>query len=136
MIPAYLPKVASTPELARLDHLTRNRVTLFLDIAGFTGLSEDLARHGTAGTEQLGTIVRRVIGGSIDIVTAHGGDAIAFGGDAITVTFTGLDDAREAAGELVALVADASGTETLAGPVELDVRVGISGGSVTSFACA
>ena len=66
MIPTYLPRVALTPELRRSDHLTRERVTIFLDIAGFTGLSERLARHGTAGTEQLGVIIRQVIGSSID----------------------------------------------------------------------
>ena len=136
MIPAYLPRVALTPELSRSQHLTRERVTIFLDIAGFTGLSERLARHGTAGTEELGAIVRRVIGGSIDIVAAHGGDALAFGGDAITVAFAGWDEAMLAAEEVVALVAEASGTDSLAGPVELSVRVGVSGGEVTSLVCA
>ena len=41
-----------------------------------------------------------------------------------------------AADEVVALVAEASGTESLAGPVELSVRVGMSGGEVTSLVCA
>ena len=136
MIPAYLPRVALTPELRRSQHLTRQRVTIFLDIAGFTGLSERLARHGTARNEELGAIVRRVIGGSIDIVAAHGGDALAFGGDAITVEFAGWDEAVLAADEVVALVARASGTDSLAGPVELSVRVGVSGGEVTSLVCA
>ena len=136
MIPTYLPRVALTPELRRSDHLTRERVTIFLDIAGFTGLSERLARHGTAGTEQLGAIIRRVIGGSIDIVAARGGDALAFGGDAITVAFAGWDEAVLAAGEVVGLVAEASGTTSLAGPVELSVRVGVSGGEVMSLVCA
>ena len=88
------------------------------------------------GTEELGAIVRRVIGGSIDIVAAHGGDALAFGGDAITVAFAGWDEAMLAADEVVALVAEASGTDSLAGPVELSVRVGVSGGEVTSLVCA
>ena len=136
MIPAYLPRVALTPELRRSQYLTRERVTIFLDIAGFTGLSERLARHGTAGTEELGAIVRRVIGGAIDIVAAHGGDALAFGGDAITVAFAGWDEATLAADEVVALVAAASGTASLAGPVELSVRVGVAGGDVTSLVCA
>src|SRR3954452_24986478 len=129
----YLPTVASDPGLARVDNLTRERVVIFLDIAGFTGLSERLARHGTAGTEQLGGIVRRVIGGSIDIVAAHGGDALAFGGDAITVAFAGWDEGVLAADEVVGLVARASGTDSLAGPAELSVRVGVSGGEVTSL---
>src|SRR3954452_11473201 len=127
----YLPTVASDPGLARVDNLTRERVVIFLDIAGFTGLSERLARHGTAGTEQLGGIVRRVIGGSVDVVAAHGGDALAFGGDAITVAFAVHAAAMRAAGEVVELVRSASFTETLAGRIELSVRVGAAAGDVT-----
>ena len=98
-------------------------------------VSEDLARHGVP-QEQLGTIVRRVIGGSIDIVTAHGGDAIAFGGDAITVTFADHDAARAAADEVVALVRDVSRHRDPGRPGRARRAGGISGGSVTSFVCA
>jgi class 3 adenylate cyclase/Flp pilus assembly protein TadD len=110
-------------------------VTLFADLSGFTGLSERLARHGTAGTEQLGALIRQTIGGALDAVSARGGDAIAFGGDAITATFESggaWADAQDAAQDIVELVAAARGTPTLAGPLELAVRIGIGGGSVTS----
>ena len=90
--------------------LTRDAVTLFLDLAGFTGLSERLARHGTAGTEQLGSLVRQAIGGSLDAVAAHGGDALAFGGDAITpFDSPSWAEARLAAESMVALVAATRG---------------------------
>jgi class 3 adenylate cyclase/tetratricopeptide (TPR) repeat protein len=132
----YLPAVASDAALAASDHLTRERAVIFLDVAGFTGLSERLARHGTAGTEQLGVIVRRVIGGSCDIVSRHGGDALAFGGDAITVAFADSTAARRAADEAVELVHSVSGTETLAGPVALSMHVGVAAGEVTTVVCA
>src|SRR6476661_4357038 len=133
---AYLPDVARREPLASAAApLTRDAVTLFADLAGFTGLSERLAAHGTAGTEQLGSLVRQAIGGALDAVAEHGGDAIAFGGDAITATFESAEawgDARGAAESIVALVAATRGTPTLAGPLELRVRIGIGGGSVTS----
>ena len=66
--------------------------------------------HGTAGTEQLGSLVRQTIGGALDAVGDHGGDAIAFGGDAIAATFESggaWSDARHAAEDIVRLVAAA-----------------------------
>jgi class 3 adenylate cyclase/tetratricopeptide (TPR) repeat protein len=125
----YLPAVASHPAVSRGEPLSCDAVTLFLDIAGFTGLSERLARQGTAGTEQLGELVRQVIGGALDIAVGYGGDALAFGGDAVTVAFaggeSGWDRAQRCADGVIALVAS--------GPAEITVRVGISGGRVTSL---
>jgi len=111
---------------------------MFVDIAGFTTLSERLAQLGTAGTEQLGVILRRALGGGMDAVAAAGGDTLSFGGDAIVAAFpAGVDDAWDrahAVGEqIVALVASLNGTETLIGPLALSVKVGISSGSVTSL---
>ena len=133
----YLADVAAHPALAGGEVLTRNSVTMFVDIAGFTGLSARLARFGTAGTEQLGGVVRQVIGGALDIVARHGGDALAFGGDAITVEFSSglspLGAAGLAGREVIELVESASGASTLAGPLDLTVRAGISGGRISSF---
>ena len=133
---AYLPGVASREPLASAaGPVTRDAVTLFADLSGFTSLSERLALHGTAGTEELGKLIRRTIGGALDAVADHGGDALAFGGDAITAAFESAyawEEARGAAADIVALVTDARGTPTLAGPVELSVRIGVGGGSVTS----
>jgi tetratricopeptide (TPR) repeat protein len=135
----FLPDVARHLDLASLARpLTRDAVTLFLDVEGFTGLSERLARHGTAGTEQLGALVRRVIGGALDIVHDQHGDALAFGGDAVTAAFAGHDArvrGHRAADAVVALVRSAAGEPTLAGPIDISVRVGLAGGRITSLVC-
>jgi adenylate cyclase len=134
----YLPDTARDLALSADRPLTRESVTMFADIAGFTSLSENLARFGTAGTEQVGGIVRRAIGGALDIVRTHGGDALAFGGDAITVEFaadTGWADAERAAADIIDLFEAVTGTQTLAGPVELSVRIGISAGRVSTLLC-
>ena len=139
LLEPYLPRVARHPMLVEVrGPLTRCAATMFVDIAGFTRLSERLARHGTAGTEQLGRIVRRVIGGSLDAVASHGGDSLAFGGDAITATFgspSGWSDARAAADDVIRLVADAAGAQSLIGPVDISVRIGVASGRVTSLVC-
>ncbi|MFZ0323579.1 MAG: AAA family ATPase, partial [Actinomycetes bacterium] len=135
----YLPDVARQTAVVSGEPLTRQSVTMFADIAGFTTLSERLARFGTAGTEQVGDILRQTIGGALDIVASWGGDALAFGGDAITVEFPARDsvweNAQAAAAEIVALFESVAGTDTLAGPVGVTVRIGISGGRVTSLLC-
>jgi class 3 adenylate cyclase/tetratricopeptide (TPR) repeat protein len=139
LLEPYLARVARHPLLAELrGPLTRYAATMFVDLTGFTQLSERLARHGTAGTEQLGRIVRRVIGGSLDTVASHGGDSLAFGGDAITATFSapsGWSDARASADDVIRLVADAAGMQSLIGPVDISVRIGVSGGRVTTLVC-
>lgn len=135
----FLPRAARHPALASGDGwFAQDAVTVFVDLAGFTSLSERLARHGTPGTEELGMIVRRVIGGSIDAVTLRGGDAVAFGGDAITAAFAApgaADRAREAAEDVIRLVGEARGMPTRDGPLDVAVRVGISAGRVTSLVC-
>ena len=126
----FLPRAARHPALATGDGwFAQDAVTVFVDLAGFTTLSERLARHGTPGTEQLGTIVRRVIGGAIDAVTRQGGDAVAFGGDAITAAFAApaaADRALQAAEAVIRLVDEARGMPTRDGPLDVAVRVGIS----------
>lgn len=134
----YLPDMARDPAVVAGSPLIRQSVTMFADIAGFTALSERLAEFGTAGTEQVGGIVRTAIGGALDIVASHGGDALAFGGDAVTVEFaadTAWGDAERAAAEIVELFEAVAGTDTLAGPVEATVRVGISHGRITTLLC-
>jgi class 3 adenylate cyclase/tetratricopeptide (TPR) repeat protein len=135
----FLPDVVRHPDLASLGSpFTRDAVTLFLDVQGFTGLSERLARHGTAGTEQLGAVVRRVIGGALDVIHDEGGDALTFGGDAVTAAFAGRDASlhgRRAADAVVSLVRSAAGQPTLAGPIDVSVRVGLAGGRITSLVC-
>ena len=135
----FLPDVVRHRNLASPgSHFTRDAVTLFLDVTGFTDLSERLAHHGTAGTEQLGALVRRVIGGALDVVHDEGGDALAFGGDAVTAAFAGQDASvrgRRAADAVVAVVRSVAGEPTLAGPIDLSVRVGLAGGRITSLVC-
>ncbi len=135
----FLPRAASHPALATGNGwFAQDAVTVFVDLAGFTALSERLARHGTPGTEELGMIVRRVIGGAIDAVTLQGGDAVAFGGDAITAAFAGPAAARcavQAAEDVIRLVGEAREMPTRDGPLDVAVRVGISAGRVTSLVC-
>ena len=69
---------------------------LFADISGFTPLTESLARELglQRGAEEITRHVNRVHDRLIDRVHAHGGSAIAFGGDALTCWFDEDDGKR------------------------------------------
>ena len=66
---------------------------LFADVAGFTALTEDLARRGAQGAEDLTRILNLYFGELIDIVIGHGGDIAKFAGDAVVALWPATDTA-------------------------------------------
>jgi class 3 adenylate cyclase/tetratricopeptide (TPR) repeat protein len=56
--------------------------TLFVDVAGFTALTDRLAQRGPAGAEALSTALNLYFGRLTDIVSEWGGDILLFAGDA------------------------------------------------------
>ena len=106
-------------------------------MAGFTPLTERLARLGSRGTEELSSLLRQFFGAVTDVVLDHGGDPVAYGGDALTVVFDGpdavtLDCAVRCAEEIRELAERTAGSATLAGPVTLQTRIGVARGPVTT----
>ncbi|GAC1611885.1 MAG: adenylate/guanylate cyclase domain-containing protein [Mycobacteriales bacterium] len=61
----------------------------YVDISGFTKLSERLAREGKAGAEQLTDTISGCFVRLLAVGYAHGGALIKFGGDALVLLFTG-----------------------------------------------
>jgi len=66
----------------------------FVDISGFTKLSEGLAKHGNVGAEELTATIGSCFVALLDIAVANGGRLLKFGGDALLLLFTG--EAHEA----------------------------------------
>lgn len=71
-----------------------NGTVLFVDISGFTPLTETLARQfgRSRGAELLTRTLNEVYQALIDRVDQHGGSVIGFAGDAITCWFDADDD--------------------------------------------
>lgn len=67
-------------------------VTLFTDVAGFTPLSEMLTRLGKEGAERLMSILCRHFGRMVELIEAHGGSVVKYGGDAASVIFVETTD--------------------------------------------
>ncbi|AHC13981.1 tetratricopeptide repeat protein [Salinispira pacifica] len=110
---------------------------IFLDISGFTAMTEALMVHGKAGAEQLSGIINSVFAPLLDIVYAHGGFVSTFAGDAFTVVFESKDQdggveksAAACAGELSAYFYHNPLHTTPWGEFQLKVKIGIGGGEI------
>jgi class 3 adenylate cyclase/tetratricopeptide (TPR) repeat protein len=108
----------------------------FVDISGFTSLSEKLARRGRIGAEELTEVLNRVFGSMLELAYARGGSLLKFGGDALLLLFTGEERVLQgcsAAVEMRAALRDAAEMQTSVGRVPLKMSVGIHDGRVDVF---
>src|SRR5918992_5784338 len=62
----------------------------FVDISGFTALSEQLAREGKAGAEQVNDVMNATFGRLLEDAYSYGGGLLKFGGDALLILFDGV----------------------------------------------
>ncbi len=70
---------------------------VFIDISGFTKLSEGLARQGNIGAEELAATIGATFTDLLAVAYDHGGRLLKFGGDALLLLFTGDEHAARAA---------------------------------------
>lgn len=70
---------------------------VFVDISGFTKLSERLAKHGKEGAEQVTEAIEGCFTALLAVAYGNGGGLIKFGGDALLLLFEGPDHVRRAA---------------------------------------
>ena len=60
---------------------------LFMDISGFTRLTELLSKFGKEGTEELSSILNNFFEVMIKLIKEYNGKILKFGGDALLVGF-------------------------------------------------
>ena len=106
---------------------------MFVDVAGFSTISERLAAEGTQGTERLTEELNAFFDPSIDLIHDCGGDVLAFGGDSMFVAFNGsteLADLQHCADGIHAIASShrSSSSEDIA----IAVRIGVAVGEVVS----
>jgi class 3 adenylate cyclase/tetratricopeptide (TPR) repeat protein len=131
----YLPAL-----LADWDEGVRYRTVegtvAFVDISGFTKLSERLAKHGRIGAEALTETIDRCFVELLGIASGHGGQQIKFGGDALLLLYTGDDQAGRACRAVVEMrrALRAVGRQrVLDHPVVLRMSVGVHSGAFDFF---
>ena len=92
-IDAYVPRVFAS--WLRDDPTARwkevDATLVFVDVSGFTALSERLARAGNIGAEELTDTISTCFAALLGVAYAGGGSLLKFGGDALLLLFTGDD---------------------------------------------
>ncbi len=134
----YLPRL--TIEWAAHDPERRvgalDGSLLFVDISGFTKMSERLARHGKVGAEEVTDAIGTCFEAVLAVAYAGGGGLLKFGGDALLLLFTGDDHARrasEAAIGMQARLGEVGRLDTTAGRVVLRMSAGVHTGTIHCF---
>jgi len=85
---SFVPHIITVvPEAKELSSIQFQGYFLLADISGFTKLSSQLCAQGSKGLDKLRSITNSSFRSFIDIILVHGGDVIAFAGDALICIF-------------------------------------------------
>jgi len=108
----------------------------FVDISGFTAMSERLAVRGRAGAEEVNEVVNATFGHLLDVAYAYGGGLLKFGGDALLLFFSGPEHERRACRAAYGMrrtLRSVGRPETSVGHVTLRMHVGLNSGRFHFF---
>lgn len=135
---AYVPRVQvewlRTAEERRWRRVDATLV--FVDVSGFTALSERLARAGRIGAEELTDTIGFCFDALLEVAYRGGGSLLKFGGDALLLLFSGeghTDRGCRAAVGMRQVLRDLGKLETSAGPVALEMSIGVHSGEIHLF---
>jgi class 3 adenylate cyclase len=116
--------------------IARAGTLAFVDISGFTAMSEQLSAFGRAGAEQVTDVMNATFAALLDVAYSYGGGLLKFGGDALLLLYDGPDHARRAAAAAAGMrhaLTAISRPQTSAGQVELRMHVGMHTGDFHFF---
>lgn len=106
---------------------------VFADVSGFTRLSDELAKQGRIGSEQVTGILNGAFSELLDVALLDGGDLIHFGGDALFLMFHGEDHAARAARSTFDMRQVLDAYQETDSPVPLSMSMGLASGSILLF---
>jgi class 3 adenylate cyclase/tetratricopeptide (TPR) repeat protein len=108
----------------------------FVDISGFTAMSERLSNVGRAGAEEVTEVMNATFSALLDVAYAQGGGLLKFGGDALLLLYEGDDHAARAARaafEMRRTLRAIGRPRTSAGSVTLKMHAGLHSGRFQFF---
>src|SRR4051794_27077105 len=134
----YVPRLLGhwTPTSDDDRHMRVNGSVAFVDISGFTRLTERLARKGKVGAEEMSDILSATFAGLLAEAHDDGADLVKWGGDAVLLLFQGDDHAHRAARaahRMRATLRDIGRVPTTSGTVVLRMSVGVHSGDFDFF---
>ncbi|MEO6822342.1 MAG: adenylate/guanylate cyclase domain-containing protein, partial [Candidatus Nanopelagicales bacterium] len=103
----------------------------FVDISGFTKLTERLARRGNVGAEEMSDLLNATFASLLEVAYEDGAGLVKWGGDAVLLLFVGDGHAvraARAAHRMRARMREVGELSTTAGRVALRMSVGIHSG--------
>jgi class 3 adenylate cyclase/tetratricopeptide (TPR) repeat protein len=137
-VPEYvIEQLRDHPDGAPIaDAAPTEAVVLFADVAGFTSMSEALARSGHYGTEELSAILNSWFDAMNTLVARYGGSVTEFAGDALCAVFRTTARTRPAtvrravqcALDMQADMAQFQPVRTRTGSYRLEMKVGVAAG--------
>ncbi|HJR18270.1 MAG TPA: adenylate/guanylate cyclase domain-containing protein, partial [Actinomycetota bacterium] len=134
----YLPRLAIEwlAEHGDAPYREIDGTLAFVDISGFTKLSERLSRRGKVGAEELTDTIGACFTELLAVAYERGGSLIKFGGDALLILFRGDDHAVRACGAALGMRAALrriGDVVTPGGRVRLRMSVGVHTGTFHFF---
>jgi class 3 adenylate cyclase/tetratricopeptide (TPR) repeat protein len=109
---------------------------VFVDISGFTRMSERLARFGRAGAETVTAVIGSCFNRLLTEAYAYGATLLKFGGDALLLLFQGDCHARRACAAAIQMrraLREVGVVDTEAGRLTLRMTVGVHSGRYDAF---
>ena len=109
-------------------HMQVDGTLAFVDISGFTRLTERLARKGNVGAEEMSDLLDATFSALLSDARAQGADLVKWGGDAVLLLFSGAHHAARAccaAFDMRATLRAVGTLSTTSGTVTLRMSVGV-----------
>ncbi|HKD94311.1 MAG TPA: adenylate/guanylate cyclase domain-containing protein, partial [Gaiellaceae bacterium] len=134
----YLPRITLDWLLEAPDerHRALDGTMAFVDVSGFTAMSERLAPKGRLGAEEVTDVMSATFGRLLAVAYELGGGLVKLGGDALLLFFDGDAHASRACAAAWGMrdsLAALGPIDTSVGPVELKMHVGVHSGDFDFF---
>ena len=135
---SFVPRLTIDWLRDRPDELWRevDGTVAFIDISGFTAMSEKLSSRGKAGAEEVTEVMNATFAALLAVAYAQGGGLLKFGGDALLLLYEGEDHsarAARAAFEMRRTLRAIGRPRTSAGAVQLKMHAGLNSGRFQFF---
>ena len=128
LIPHFIEEKAKNQQ----DHGTFQAYSMFVDLIGFTHLTQTLSKQGSIGAEELSIILNRIFEPLISLVYSHGGFVPYFAGDAFTAIFPS-EAQNSSLRRLVQVSQEARNlyqTQNFLGDFTIGIKIGLAYGEV------
>jgi class 3 adenylate cyclase/tetratricopeptide (TPR) repeat protein len=128
--------VAWTDSMPEVRHRGIEGSLAFVDISGFTTLTERLAAKGKVGAEEMSDLLNASFATLLEVAYGYGASLVKWGGDAVLLLYEGPDHAAQAcraAYEMQRTMRRIGRLRTSVGVVQLRMSVGINSGTFDFF---